>query len=140
MAETTRSRIPAGGAGLLHNLVELASALFGFFEARAALFAKESKTALLRLFVIVLCLVSALLLFSFGYVFLIAGAIVGIAQLMHTSWIGIAFVAAGVHIVFGLLLIVIAQAKMKKPMFRATIEELRKDREWLSNLDETTLS
>jgi uncharacterized membrane protein YqjE len=138
--DTMRSRVPAGHAGLLNNLLELAGALFGFFESRAELFAKESKTALIRLLLITLCLVAAVMLFSFGYVFLIAGAIVGIARLAQISWVGIALAAAGLHIVVGLFLIVIAQAKMKKPLFRATIEELKKDREWLSNLDETTLS
>jgi hypothetical protein len=37
ISETTRSRNPAGHAGLLENLLGLASALTEFFEGRFAL-------------------------------------------------------------------------------------------------------
>ena len=47
--EATRSRNPAGHAGLLDNLLALASALAGFFESRFALFSKESKAALVQM-------------------------------------------------------------------------------------------
>jgi hypothetical protein len=46
ISDTTRSRNPAGHAGLLENLLALASALTEFFEGRFALFAQESKAAL----------------------------------------------------------------------------------------------
>jgi len=46
ISETTRSRNPAGHAGLLKNLLALASALTDFFESRFTLLARESKTAL----------------------------------------------------------------------------------------------
>ena len=136
--ETTPFRGGAGRAGLFGNLLALASALAGFFESRAALFAKESRTALIQLLVIAACLIEAIMFFAFGYIFLVAGAVVGIAQVARVSWFGIALAAAGVHFFFGLILLLIAQAKMKRPLFRAMIEELKKDREWLDNLDETT--
>ena len=43
MSETTRSRNPAGHAGLLENLLALLNALAEFFESRFALLAEESK-------------------------------------------------------------------------------------------------
>jgi uncharacterized membrane protein YqjE len=136
--ETTRSRNPAGHAGLLNNLIGLGSALAGFFETRARLLAKESKTALVQLLVIAACVIEAVMFFAFGYVFLVGAAVFGIAKVTHVSWISIALVAAAVHFLFALLLLLIAQTKMKKPLFRATIEELKRDREWLETLDETT--
>ena len=136
--ETTRSRNPAGHAGLLNNLLALGSALAGFFETRATLFSRESKAALIQLVVIAACVIEAIMFFAFGYIFLIAAAVFGIAAVAHVSWISIALVAAGAHFVFALILLLIAQAKMRRPLFRATIEELKKDREWLENLDETT--
>ena len=48
----TRSRNPAGHAGLLENLLALSSALTEFFESRFALFAQESKAALVQLLVL----------------------------------------------------------------------------------------
>ena len=56
ISETTRSRNPAGHAGLLENLLALASALTEFFEGRFALFAQESKAAFVQLLVLAACL------------------------------------------------------------------------------------
>jgi len=138
--ETMGSRGGAGHAGLLNNLIALGSALAGFFESRATLFTRESKTALIQLVVIAACVIEAVMFFAFGYVFLIAAAVFGIATVTHVSWILIALGAAAVHFLFALILLLIAQLKMRRPLFRATIEELKKDRQWLENLDETTPS
>ena len=62
ISETTRSRNPAGHAGLLANLLALASALAEFFESRFVLLAQESKTALVQLLVLAACLILALFL------------------------------------------------------------------------------
>jgi uncharacterized membrane protein YqjE len=64
----TRFGNPAGHAGLLKNLLALASALPELFEARFALFAQESKAALVQLLVVAICLVLALVLCVLGYV------------------------------------------------------------------------
>ena len=136
----SRSRNPAGHTGLLDNLVALIGALTVFFESRAALFAKESTSAAIRVMAIALCMIEAFMFFACGYFFLVAAAVVGIAQATKISWALIALGAAGLHFLFALVLILIAQAQMKRPLFRATLEELRKDREWLQSLDQTTPS
>ena len=51
--------------------------------------------ALVQLLVLVACLAAAAVLALFGYVFLIASAIAGVAHALHTSWIWITFGAAG---------------------------------------------
>ena len=136
--ESTRSYNPAGRAGLLSNLLELISALAVFLESRTALLAKESKTALIQLLVIVTCAVAAVMLFVFGYVFLIVSALAVIARATQVSWVWIALAEAAAHFFGALILLLVVRAKMTKPLFRATIEELKKDREWLEHLDETT--
>ena len=140
ISETTRSRNPAGHAGLLENLLALVTALAEFFESRFALVAQESKTALVQLLVILACLVLALVLCVFGYIFLVATVIVGVAHLAGISWLWTAFAAAGVHFIIALVLLVVARSRITKPVFRATISELKKDREWLKNLDRTNQS
>jgi hypothetical protein len=65
---------------LLENLFALATAVSELFEARFALFAQESKAALVQLLVVAICLVLALVLCVLGYVFLIATAVVGFGQ------------------------------------------------------------
>lgn len=138
--ETMRFRNPAGHAGLLHNLLALVNDLAGFLESRIGLFAKESKTALVHVIVLLGCLVGAAVLVLFGYVFLIASAIAGLAQGLQVSWIWISLAAAGLHFILAVVCLLIARARMKKSMFEATAAELKKDREWLKNLDKKSLS
>jgi len=129
----SRSRTRQGG--LIGSLVALASALADFFESRAALFATESKSALVQFVLIAICLVAALLFFAFGYVFLLATAVVAIAHLANVSWLWTALAAAGLHILIALIFILIARSGIKRPILPETIAELKKDREWLKNLE-----
>ena len=129
----SRSRTRQGG--LIGSLVALASALADFFESRASLFATESKSALVQFVLIAICLVAALLFFAFGYVFLLATAVVAVAHLANVSWLWTALAAAGLHILIALIFILIARAGIKRPILPETIAELKKDREWLKNLE-----
>jgi uncharacterized membrane protein YqjE len=138
--ETMRFRNPAGHAGLLHTLVSLLNSLAGFLESRAALFASESKTALVHVLVLVGCLAAAAFLAVFGYIFLVASAIAGLAHALHVSWIKITLLAAGLHFILALVCVLIARSRMRKPMFEMTGAELKKDREWLKNLDKESRS
>lgn len=138
--ETMRFRNPAGHAGLLHNLVSLLNSLAGFLESRIALFAKESKTALVHVLVLVACLAAAAFLAVFGYIFLVASAIVGLAHAFQISWIKIALGAAGLHFLLALICVLIARSRMNKSMFEMTAVELKKDREWLKDLDKKNRS
>ncbi len=137
ISEANRSRNPAGHAGLLESLLALASSLADFFESRFALFAQESKGVLVQLIVLGACLILALLLCVFGYIFLIASAVVGVAHLAGISWLWTALAAAGAHFVAASVLLLVARSRITKPLFRATFSELRKDRQWLKNLDTT---
>ncbi len=140
MSESTRSRNPAGHAGLLENLLALLNALAEFFESRFALLAEESKGAAVQLLILVGCIIFALLLCALGYVFLITGAVVGLAHLIGISWPWIALAAAVVHFIVAMILLLVARSRITKPLFRATLTELKKDREWLKNLDATNPS
>ena len=138
--DTMRFRNPAGHAGLLHNLVSLLNSLIGFLESRLALFAKESKTALVHVLVLVGCLAGAAFLAIFGYLFLVASAIAGLSQALHMSWIKITLMAALLHFVLAFICVMIARSRMHKSMFEMTGAELKKDREWLKNLNKESRS
>jgi len=138
--ETPRSRNPAGHAGLLENLLALATALADFFESRFALLAQESKAAAVQVLILVSCVVLAVLLCALGYIFLITGAVVGVAHLAGVSWPWIALAAAVVHFIIAIVLLLVAYSRITKPVFRATLAELKKDREWLKHLDATNQS
>ena len=136
--EATRSRNPAGHAGLLDNLLALASALAGFFESRFAVFSKESKAALVQMLGLAACLIAAVMLVAIGYIFLIVSAVAGLAHLAQVSWLWVTMAAAGMHFLIALVLLLVARSRMTKPLFRATAFELKKDREWLKNLETTS--
>ena len=140
ISESSRSRNPAGHAGLLENLLALLTALAEFFESRFALVAQESKAAAVQVLILVGCVIFALLLSALGYVFLITGAVVGLAHLAGVSWPWIALAAAAVHFIIALILLLVARSRITKPLFRTTLAELKKDREWLKNLDATNQS
>jgi len=125
---------------LLENLLALASALADFFESRFALLAQESKAAALQVLILASCLILAVVLCALGYVFLITGAVVGVAHLAGVSWPWIALAAAAVHFIIAIVLLLVAYSRITKPVFRATLAELKKDREWLKHLDATNQS
>jgi len=135
-----RFRNPAGHAGLLHNLVALANSLAGFFASRVELFARESKGALLHLLLLAGAVVAALVLLVSGYIFLIVSAIFGIAHAAGVWWIWIALAAAGLHFVLALGCLLLARKQLTKPMFEASKAELKRDREWLKNVDKKNQS
>jgi uncharacterized membrane protein YqjE len=140
ISESSRSRNPAGHTGLLENLLALASALADFFESRFALLAQESKAAAVQVLILASCLILAVVLCALGYIFLITGAVVGVAHLAGVSWPWIALAAAAVHFIIAMVLLLVAYSRITKPVFRATLAELKKDREWLKDLDATNQS
>ena len=140
MSSGSLPRNPAGHSGLLDNALGLISAVVAFFESRFALLAEESKSAAVQLLILAGCLIFAVLLCALGYVFLITGAVVGLAHLAGISWPWIALAAAGLHFMIALVLLLIARSRITKPFFGATLAELKKDREWLKHLGTTDQS
>lgn len=135
-----RFRNPAGRAGLLNNVLGLFNGLTEFFSARLSLLAQESKSALVHVIVLVACLLGALAFVAFGYVFLLVSAIFGIAHAAGISWVWVALGAALFHFVLAGVCVLVARAQLAQPMFESTTAELKKDREWLKNLDKKSLS
>jgi uncharacterized membrane protein YqjE len=137
-SESPRSRNPAGHSGLLDNALALISAVVEFFEIRFAMVAQESKAAALQMLILVGCVIAALALLVMGYVFLIVSAVVGIAHLLGTSWPVVALVVALVHFIIAGALLLVARSRITKPIFPDSIDELKKDREWLKTLNQST--
>lgn len=132
--DAMRFRNPAGHAGLLTNLVSLANSLAVFFETRLHLFAAESKGAFLHLILLAAAVVGALVLLISGYVFLIVSAIFWIAQTAGVSWMTVTFCAALLHFLLALGCGLFARSQLMKPMFEASVTELKRDREWLKSV------
>jgi uncharacterized membrane protein YqjE len=133
--DSMRFRNPAGHAGLLNNLLALSNALAGFFESRITLFARESKTALVHVLLLAASLIAALVLVGTGYIFLIVSVIFAVAHALGISWVWIALAAALLHFLLAVGCGLFAKSQITKPMFAASLAELKRDREWLKSVD-----
>jgi uncharacterized membrane protein YqjE len=133
--QTLRARDPAGHGGLIGSLLALVADFAALAESRLALFVRESKSALVQIILLAAFLFGAILFISLGYIFLVVSVVFGVAHLVQISWIWIALIAAGAHFVLAIVSLVIARMKMLKAPFPELAAELKKDREWLKNLD-----
>ena len=136
--DTTRARPAAGRGGFLPSLLALANGLASFFESRAALFASESKSALVQMILLLGCLLAALLFFAMGYVFLIVVLAAAVANLLGVDWIWIALGGAVLHFILAFVFVLVGKGRMRRTPFPETAAELKKDREWLRSLDHTS--
>ncbi len=132
------SRNPVARTGFLSNLLAFTNAFIGFVESRLALFAKESKAAVAQWLGVLACMVGALVFLVISYVFIIVSVIAGIARLVQVSWIWVVLVAALLHFALVFVFLVIARSLASKAPFRELMSELKKDREWIKNLEETS--
>ena len=136
---TARIRNPAGHAGLIDNAIGLVSALFSYVETRAALLAVESKAMLLQLAAVLAFAVGALIAVVFGYIFVLASLIVGIAHLSGISWTWVALAAGLLHIGLAIVCVFLAKAKLTGRLYAETRVELKRDQQWLKSLGKTGL-
>src|SRR3954454_2849260 len=137
-AEAIRARNPAGHAGGFNSVLALVNSFAEFISSRAALFAEESKAALAQLLIVLGCLIAALLFLTLGYLFLVGCAVVAIARLAEVSWIWVALGAGGLHFVLAIVAVLIGWSRVKRLPYRELTKELKKDREWLRNLDQSS--
>jgi hypothetical protein len=104
---------PAGHTGLIDNAIGFVSALFAYIETRAALLAVESKALLLQLVIVVAFGLGALIAVVFGYIFVMASLVVGIAHGTGFSWTWIALATGVLHIVLAAACIFLAKSKLR---------------------------
>ena len=109
----------------------LASAV-SYLHARLELFGLEAKDAAGNYVKIVFLLVCALLGLLTGFVFLVASFVYLLAYLFwwHWGWVffGLGFFLLG----FAVLSALVAKSRFGTASFPATLAELKKDKEWLS--------
>lgn len=128
---------PAGHSGLIDNAVGFISAVFAYVETRAALLAVESKSLLLQLVAVVAFGIGALIAVIFGYIFVMASLIVGIAHRTGVSWTWVALFAGLLHIALAVVCVFLAKSKLRGRLFAETRAELKRDQQWLKSLAKT---
>ena len=129
---TTEEARSAKEAGLFGHFSALLAAKLAYLKARLELAGIEGREAAIHLGIILGLAIGGLVLLIFGYFFLVIAVafLIGLAFGGHT-WVWVLFGAALLHIVGAGLLLLIAKVRLGVPLFPLTLEELKKDQEWL---------
>jgi uncharacterized membrane protein YqjE len=129
-----RARLEHDGGFFSHASSWLSAALT-YLRARLQLAGMEGKEASVHYLLIVALLIGALVVVVFGYfffclflVFLLALAFGG-----GQAWIWVTLGMALLHFGLAAACAIMAKNKFAQPKFEATMEEFRKDQEWLNS-------
>ncbi|MEA3186635.1 MAG: putative Actinobacterial Holin-X, holin superfamily [Chthoniobacter sp.] len=119
-------------AGFFEHAREIIAALSAYLHARLRLAGIETKEALVHYAIILALIFGALFVAVFGYLFLCIGLMLVLAHFLHVfaGWLVLGF--ALVHILAVLVCGCIVKTRLAAPMFSATIDEFKKDSQWLS--------
>ncbi len=120
--------------GLISHLSGLVGFFSGYLRARLELAGIEAKEAAIHYAIILGLLIAALGAIAFGYVFFCIALVFALAALFHSphTWIWITFGLALLHLGAAVTAVLIAKMRISAPMFAATLEEFKKDQEWLT--------
>jgi uncharacterized membrane protein YqjE len=133
MLETSTTGTRAGtDAGFTEHLRSFAATGFDYLSARFQLAGIESKEAsvhYLKILGFVAVAVAALL---FGYVFLCVGLVFVIAYLTQAQWMWVMLAFAALHLIAAAICLAVAKKRIASPMFTETLNEFKKDRQWLN--------
>jgi uncharacterized membrane protein YqjE len=126
-----RARADPGFFGRISGYL---GALATYLRARLQLAGLEAKEAMVHYAIIAGLLAGTLVVAVFGYFFLVLFAVFAISWAIGgaNTWIWVTLGAAVVHFALALGLILVARAKFTTPMFTATLEEFKKDNQWLT--------
>jgi uncharacterized membrane protein YqjE len=134
MSAATMEEAPqAKATGLFGHLSALLAAKVAYLKARLELAGIEGREAAIHLAIIGGLAVGGLVLVLFGYIFFILALVFLVAMAFESphAWIWVLGGAALVHFIGAGLLLLIAKVRLGVPLFPLTLEELKKDQEWL---------
>ncbi len=132
---TTEDRRAAASTGFFGHVAGFFAGLTQYLKARLELAGLEAKEAAVHYAIILALFIAALVVMVFGYFFLCIALIFGIAALVPGpyTWIWLTFGMALLHFGGAIVALLFARTRITAPMFSATLEELKKDHEWLSS-------
>ena len=132
MPASTTADTPQAKAGLFGHLSTLLAAKLAYLKARLELAGIEGKEAAVHLGIIIGLAVVALVMVIFGYFFLVLFLVflIGLA-FGGNAWVWVMLGAAVIHLIIAGVLLLVAKVRLGVPLFPLTLEELKKDQEWL---------
>lgn len=132
MAGDLEERSPASG-DWKSDAASLARMGGAWLKARTELFAIEAKEASDLTQKRARWAGTGFALLSLGYILFLAGLIGWISQRFSVSWTLISMAVGALHIIPGVLFLT-RSAGAKEPLFEETRNELKKDQEWLKEI------
>jgi uncharacterized membrane protein YqjE len=119
--------------GIVRQAQLLLAAMLGYFRARLELAGIEGREAGTHWLKVVALLVAGLVALVFGWLFLCLAAVFLIALLCGggNAWIWITLAMAVLHLGGGAGVLWAVKSMIAHPVFAATMEEFKKDQEWL---------
>jgi len=131
MSEAASERNPAGFSSLRESSAAVFSSVAQYFHARLLLAKTEAAEAFGAWLKLLICVVAALLLLLFAYIGLVAGIIAWVSTTgFPIHWT--ILIAAFLHLAGAVGLVLIGKSKFAVSGFPQSIEELKKDQEWLA--------
>ncbi len=129
----SRSTNPADNSadGAFTHLRRVIASLTAYFGARFELIAIEGQEAFVHYIKVIVLVVAAVMFLIFGYVFLCLGVV-----LLAASWTGwhlgwVSLIMFSLHLMGVLISVFVAKSMLGVRQFEMTLEEWRKDQEWL---------
>ena len=120
--------------GLFAHCAGLLAAATQYLRARLHLAGLETKEAAMVYGIAAAMIAGGLFAAVLGYVFLVITAVFGIAAAFDSeyAWIVVLGGAALVHLGGAAALLILARRRVQAETFSETLEEFRKDQEWLT--------
>ena len=124
----------ATSGGLFAQLAALLAAKLAYLRARFELAAIEGKEALVNYGITLALAMGALVAIVFGYLFLVIALVFLVAWALGggNAWIWVMLGAGVLHVIGAAGLALVARARLSRPAFAATMDEFKKDQEWLT--------
>jgi uncharacterized membrane protein YqjE len=114
------------------SLRNAVASILRYIELRLKLIGLESKEAGIHLLVLAMFFVASVAFFGGFLLMLVVFLIFLLMLLFHWEWGWSVLVSGGVALVLSIISGAILRFKIGRPIFQATLSELRKEREWLS--------
>ena len=127
---------PHARTGTLSHITGLLGSAARYLAARLTLVGLEAREAGVHYGVAAAMVAGGLFVAVLGYVFLVTTAVFGIAAAFHGkhAWIVVMAGAALLHLGAAAALVFLGYRRMRTGAFSSTLEEFKKDKEWLTKL------
>jgi hypothetical protein len=127
------SRKSATG-GLGDAVVEALIGSVDCFHARLNLLQFEAKEAGIDLVVRLICFLVAAIGCGLAYLIALVGGIAWVSVGQSWTWHKVTLIVAGVHALIAVLLVAIGKRRFGRRPFRDSVDEFKRDREWLEQM------